>query len=60
MIKLAAVMIIRNEADLLEVNLRYHAAQGVTEFRIVDKWLLRFDVRTAARAVSTAEHPLDD
>jgi hypothetical protein len=36
MIKIAAVMIIRNEADLLEVNLKYHAAQGVTEFRIVD------------------------
>jgi hypothetical protein len=36
MIKIAAVMVIRNEADLLDVNLRYHAAQGVTEFRIVD------------------------
>lgn len=36
MLKITAVMIVRNEADLLEVNLRYHAAQGVTEFRIVD------------------------
>ncbi len=29
-------MVVRNEADLLPVNVRYHAAQGVTEFRIVD------------------------
>lgn len=36
MLKIVAVMVVRNEADLLEVNLRYHAAQGVSEFRIVD------------------------
>jgi glycosyl transferase family 2 len=36
MIKLTAVMVVRNEADLLDLNLRYHAAQGVSDFRIVD------------------------
>jgi hypothetical protein len=33
---IVAVMVVRNEADLLPVNLRYHAAQGIGEFRIVD------------------------
>jgi glycosyltransferase involved in cell wall biosynthesis len=36
MIKIVAVMIVRNEVELLETNIRYHAAQGVAEFRIVD------------------------
>jgi glycosyltransferase involved in cell wall biosynthesis len=36
MIKIAAVMVVRNEADLLGANLRYHASQGISEFRIVD------------------------
>lgn len=36
MLKIVAIMVVRNEADLLPVNVRYHAAQGVTEFRIVD------------------------
>lgn len=36
MIKLVALMVVRNEASLLGVNLRYHASQGVTEFRIID------------------------
>src|ERR1700688_606305 len=34
--KITAVMVVRNEADLLRVNLRYHAAQGISEFRILD------------------------
>jgi hypothetical protein len=34
--RIVAIMVVRNEADLLPVNIRYHAAQGVTEFRIVD------------------------
>jgi GT2 family glycosyltransferase len=34
--RIVAIMVVRNEADLLPVNVRYHAAQGVTEFRIVD------------------------
>jgi len=29
-------MVVRNEADILPTNIRYHAAQGITEFRIVD------------------------
>lgn len=29
-------MVVRNEADLLGVNLRYHAAQGINAFRVVD------------------------
>lgn len=36
MIKIAVVMVVRNEADVLGLNLHYHAAQGVREFRIVD------------------------
>ena len=36
MINIVAVMVVRNEADLLPLNIRYHAAQGITEFRIVD------------------------
>jgi hypothetical protein len=36
MVKITAVMVVRNEADLLGVNLRYHAAQGISEFRILD------------------------
>jgi Glycosyl transferase family 2 len=36
MIRIVAVMVVRNEAELLPVNVRYHAAQGVSEFRIVD------------------------
>ena len=34
--RIVAIMVVRNEADLLPVNVRYHAAQGVSEFRIVD------------------------
>lgn len=33
---IVAVMVVRNEADLLPINIRYHAAQGITEFRVVD------------------------
>jgi hypothetical protein len=36
MVKITAVMVVRNEADLLGVNLQYHAAQGISEFRILD------------------------
>jgi hypothetical protein len=36
MLKIVAVMVVRNEADLLPLNVRYHAAQGISEFRIVD------------------------
>jgi glycosyltransferase involved in cell wall biosynthesis len=36
MLKIVAVMVVRNEADLLPINIRYHAAQGIGEFRIVD------------------------
>ena len=32
MLKIVAIMVVRNEADLLPVNVRYHAAQGVSEF----------------------------
>ncbi len=33
---LVAVMVVRNEADILAVNLAHHRAQGVTSFRIMD------------------------
>ena len=36
MLNIVAVMVVRNEADILPINIRYHAAQGITEFRIVD------------------------
>lgn len=36
MLHIVAVMVVRNEADLLPINIRYHAAQGIAEFRIVD------------------------
>jgi hypothetical protein len=36
MLNIVAVMVVRNEADLLPINIRYHAAQGIAEFRIVD------------------------
>jgi hypothetical protein len=31
-----AVMVVRDEADILAVNLAHHRSQGVTDFRIVD------------------------
>ena len=34
--KLFGVMMVRNEADVLEVNLRHHFAQGVDQFLVVD------------------------
>ena len=36
MLNIVAIMVVRNEADLLPINIRYHAAQGIAEFRIVD------------------------
>ncbi len=36
MLHIVAIMVVRNEADLLPINIRYHAAQGIAEFRIVD------------------------
>ncbi len=36
MLNIVAVMVVRNEADLLPINIRYHAAQGIAAFRIVD------------------------
>ena len=34
--KLAMAMKVRDEADIIELNLRYHAAQGVDEFIVTD------------------------
>ena len=34
--KLVGVMMVRNEADVLGINLRHHFAQGVDEFLVVD------------------------
>ncbi len=34
--KLFGVMMVRNEADILEMNLRHHFAQGVDQFLVVD------------------------
>jgi glycosyltransferase involved in cell wall biosynthesis len=34
--KLAMAMKVRDEADIIELNLRYHAAQGIDEFIVTD------------------------
>ena len=34
--KLVGVMMVRNEADVLAINLRHHFGQGIDEFLIVD------------------------
>ena len=34
--KLAMTLIVRNEADIIEDNLRYHRAQGVDFFIVLD------------------------
>jgi glycosyltransferase involved in cell wall biosynthesis len=35
-VKLAAVMTVRNEADILPINIAYHRSMGVSDFWIVD------------------------